>query len=341
MAEAQIPTETIEQTVSVTPVIPTEGDSNFSQQEMVHMVHYMAKAMQRNTHLRMLSRLPVEVRRRLRALRKLQLQTNVVEMEFHEKEFELEKEFQVKHQEILKKRFEIVSGIYEPKDVECDYPDPDLLQRIDENISMFTQININERTEGNQTAIKGIPNFWLHILDSNPMLDFIIHDGDEEILKHLVDIRTIYQSQPHYAFILEFEFAPNPFFENSILTKEYLLKMKFDDVLFYEGPEICKTVGCDINWKSEKGPNGQPTFLDFFNPPKLPDDVMNPSYEEIKNMLENDFEIGNYIKDHIIPKATLYYTGEFHDGCQDSIESDSCEAEIDEDVADEKEKVEG
>lgn len=334
MAEAQITTDGIEETLSVAPIIPTECDSNLSHQEMVHMVQYMAKAMQKNHHLQMLTRLPPDVRRRLRALRKLQLQTNNIEMEFHRKEFELEKEFQVKHSAILKKRFDIVSGEYEPIDEECDYPDPDLLQRIDENISLFTHINVNV-AEGCATPIKGIPNFWLHILYSNAMLDFLLHDGDEDILNHLIDIRTTYKSEPHFSFILEFEFSENPFFENAILTKEYLLKMKFNDVLLYEGPEICKTIGCDIKWKSEKTP-GHPSFLDFFNPPVLPTDAMDPSYEDIKNVLESDFEIGNYIKDHIIPKATLCYTGEFHDGCEECDSDSGAEEGHEYDLDDEK-----
>lgn len=340
MTETQITSDDVEQALSAAPINPTEGDSNLSKKEIIHMVNYMAKAMQRNSRLQMLSRLSPDVRKRLRALRKLQLETNTVEMEFNEKEFELEMEFQVKHQEILKKRFEIVAGKYEPKDEECDYPDPDLLQRIDENISMFTQLNVDEKTEGGPSPIKGIPNFWLHILYSNPMLDFIIHDGDDDILKHLIDIRATYQSQPQFAFILEFEFSENPYFENVILTKEYLLKMKFDDVILYEGPEICRTIGCEINWKSDKKPV-QPSFLDFFNPPSLPTDVMAASYEQIKHMLENDFEIGNYIKDHIIPKATLYYTGEFHDGCDNSCDSDSGDGEGSEEEADENEVGEG
>lgn len=334
MTETQIATDAVEQALSVAPIIPTEADSNYAKNEMFHMVKYMEKAIRKNSPLQMLSRLSPDVRKRLRAIRKLQLQTNAVEMEFHEREFQLEKEFQEKHQEILKKRFEIVSGKYEPNDDECDYPDPDLLQRIDENISMFTQLDVDEKTEGSLNPIKGIPNFWLHILYSNPMLDFIIHDGDDDILKHLIDIRVIYQSEPHFSFILEFVFSENPFFENVILTKEYLLKMKFDDVLLYEGPEICKTVGCEVKWKSDKKP-AQPSFLDFFNPPILPADVMDPSYEEIKNILESDFEIGNYIKDNILPKATLYYTGEFHDGCDNSVDSDSDEGEGTDDEAEE------
>lgn len=340
MTETQTTSDALEEAISVAPINPTEGDSNYSKKEIFHMVNYMAKAMQRNSRLQMLSRLSPDVRKRLRALRKLQLQTNAVEMEFNEKEFELEKEFQAKHQEILKKRFEIVSGKYEPKDEECDYPDLDLLQRIDENISMFTQLSVDEKTEGGPSPIKGIPNFWLHILYSNSMLDFIIHDGDDDILKYLIDIRATYQSQPHFAFILEFEFSENPYFENTILTKEYLLKMKFDDLILYEGPEICRAVGCEIVWKTDKKPV-QPSFLDFFNPPILPSDVMAPSYEEIKSMLENDFEIGNYIKDHIIPKATLYYTGEYHDGCGNSCDSDSDDGEGTEDETEENDLVEG
>lgn len=336
MTDTQIKKDNIEEILSVTPLNPTASNSCLSVKEKF----YMAKVMQKNAHLKVLAQLSPDVRKRVRALRKLQLETNAVEMEFSQKEFELEKEFQAKHQVILKKRFEIVCGQHEPNDEESDYPDPGLLQRVDENISLLTQLNIDGTTEGSPNHVKGIPNFWLHILYSNPMLDFIIHDGDDEILKHLIDIRVAYQSHPHYAFILEFEFSENPFFENATLTKEYILKMTFDDLLLYEGPEICKTVGCEIQWKNDKKPV-EPSFLDFFNPPTLPADVMDPSYDEIKNVLENDFEIGNYIKDQIVPKATLYYTGEFRDSCDMGCDSDSDSSDEGDDSEDDDTKGNG
>lgn len=316
--------------------------ANMSQQEICKMVQCVASAMEKNTHFRVLSRLPMDVRKRLRALRKLQMQTNAVEVELHEREFQLEKEFQAKHKEIYKKRFEIITGLYEPNDEECDIPDPDILNRIDENSEMFTKLKRqNEVDKGDGDVIvdnketaetRGVPQFWFHILYSNPSFDYLVHKDDEPILQHLIDIRTTYNTEPHFSFTLEFEFSPNAFFENKVLTKEYLLKMKCDDLMCYEGPSIYKTIGCDIIWKTERGT--KPSIFDFFNPPVLPDDVLDPTYEEIKNALEDDFEMGDYVKDNIVPQAVLYFTGERDDNDVDeSIDSKSEEDGSGESVA--------
>lgn len=42
-----------------------------------------------------------------------------------------------------------------------------------------------------------------------------------------------------------------------------------------------------------------------------------------QNALETDFEIGHYLKERIIPRAVLYYTGENNDDDIESDESDS------------------
>lgn len=316
--------------------------SNFTRTDLDEMVQCVASVLEKNTHFKVLSRLPTDVRKRLRALRKLQMQTSAIDMELHKKEFELEQEYQAKHKEIFKKRFEIIAGIYEPNDEECDVPDPEILKRIDENTELFAKLklsnNLNDdkacgadKTDISNKPTAGVPQFWFHILYSNPTFDYLIHKEDEPILKHLVDIRTVYKLEPHCSFTLEFEFSPNSYFENSVLTKEYLLKMNTDDLVNYEGPSIYKTVGCDILWKT--GQMVRPSVFDFFAPPQLPEDVLDPQYEEIKNMLENDFEIGDYVKENIVPKAVLYFTGERDDSDLDeSLESEdeaSAESDVD------------
>ncbi|XP_037040152.1 nucleosome assembly protein 1-like 1 [Bradysia coprophila] len=317
---------------------PTHS-SNTIHKQLDEMVQCVASVLEKSTQFQLLSRMPTDVRKRVRALRKLQMQTSVIDMELHKKEFELEKEFQAKHEEIFKKRFEIITGIYEPNDEECDVPDPEILKRIDENTELFAKLKQRNilKDDADQTEIRniqtaGIPQFWFHILYSNPTLDYLIHKEDEPILKHLIDIRTVYKLEPHFSFTLEFEFSPNLYFENSVLTKEYLLKMNPDDLVNYEGPSIYKTIGCDILWKT--GKMVRPSVFDFFAPPQLPEDVLDPSYEEIKNMLENDFEIGDYVKDNIVPKAILYFTGERDDSDLDeSLESEdglSAESDVEE-----------
>ena len=52
---------------------------------------------------------------------------------------------------------------------------------------------------------------------------------------------------------IEFEFGPNDYFENEVLTKTYHLSNKLDeeDPLGYEGPEIIRCSGCAIKWKKD------------------------------------------------------------------------------------------
>lgn len=322
--------------------------SSISHQEICKMVQCVASAMEKNSHFQVLSRLPTEVRRRLRALRKLQIETNAVEIEMNQREFELEKEFQAKHQEIFRKRFEIITGAYEPIDEECDVPDPEILKRIDENAEIFAKLkedDVNkessdaavDKVENAEISAIGVPHFWFNILYCNPTFDYLIQKEDEPILKHLIDIRVTYKLEPYCSFTLEFEFSPNQYFQNSILTKEYLLRMDSDDLMTYEGPSINRAIGCEILWKTEK--LSRPSVFDFFNPPVLPEDVLDPSYEEIKSILENDFEIGDYVKDNIIPKAILYFTGERDDSdLEDSIgaEAESEESDVEDHFEGEK-----
>lgn len=56
----------------------------------------------------MLARLPLEVRKRIRALRKLQFQTTNLEAEFHRLVYELERKHQDTHAELFEKRNSII-----------------------------------------------------------------------------------------------------------------------------------------------------------------------------------------------------------------------------------------
>lgn len=56
----------------------------------------------------MLATLPLEVRKRVRALRKLQLQTTELEAEFHRQVYDLERKHQDAHAALFEKRNGIV-----------------------------------------------------------------------------------------------------------------------------------------------------------------------------------------------------------------------------------------
>lgn len=68
------------------------------------------------------SRLPPSVKRRVRALKKLQYETMTIDAAFYKELFELEVKYDVQHQRIFQRRKEIVTGQHEPADDECDWP---------------------------------------------------------------------------------------------------------------------------------------------------------------------------------------------------------------------------
>lgn len=67
----------------------------------------------------------------------------------------------------------------------------------------------------------GIPNFWLTVLRNHEGLSSTITEKDEAALAFLIDIRLEYLPDDTPGFKLLFDFAPNPFFENTILEKTY------------------------------------------------------------------------------------------------------------------------
>lgn len=59
---------------------------------------------------------------------------------------------------------------------------------------------------------------------------------------------------PGMSFTLEFVFSPNEYFENTVLTKAYMMKCEpeIDTPFSFDGPEIYKATGCEIRWKDGK-----------------------------------------------------------------------------------------
>ncbi|XP_032240555.1 nucleosome assembly protein 1-like 1 isoform X2 [Nematostella vectensis] len=209
------------------------------------------------------------------------------------------------------------------------------------------KIDDEEKIETEQLPedTKGIPEFWLTAMKNVELLSEMIQEHDEPILKHLHDVRVIftgpestnttqYPQPTPMGFVLEFHFTPNPFFTNTVLTKSYKMKCEpdEDDPFSFEGPEIVSTSGCKIDWK--KGKNitqkvikkkqrhkgrGQTrfvnktvkndSFFNFFSPPEVTEDDADMD-EETETLLAADFEIGHFVRERLVPKAVLYFTGE-------------------------------
>ena len=210
------------------------------------------------------------IRKKIHALQVLQKATINIDAEFHQGIYDLERKFQEKHDEIFKKRSDIVNGLHEPNASECELSDVELQKLVP--------------TEGQEVDV-GIPDFWLNVLKNVSEVRSMIHENDEPVLKYLVDVRAFSKPLPNLSFQLEFQFAPNEFFQNSVLTKTYFMKCvpDDDDPFAFEGPEIYKSIGCEIMWNAGKNVTEKAlkrkgsavrlfktdSFFNFFNPPEL------------------------------------------------------------------------
>ncbi|KAF9804304.1 hypothetical protein SFRURICE_011919 [Spodoptera frugiperda] len=302
----------------------------------------MLAAITNRIHVEAMASLPPNVRRRIRALRTLQKEFVDIEAKFYSEVHALECKYEKLYKPLFEKRASVVNGGYEPTDEEC-------LICVSKPCRPPMDPNV-----------KGIPDFWYTIFKNVSMLCEMMQEHDEPILKCLQDIKVQMHEDP-IGFTLEFHFAPNDYFTNTILTKEYSMKCKPDDEnpLEFEGPEIysCK-YGCEINWKKGKNVTVKTikkkqkhksrgsvrtvtksvqadSFFNFFSPPTMPDDPNSTLASDIQALLTADFEIGHYIRERVVSRAVLLYTGEGLDDDDDDDyeeeEEEECSTEESED----------
>jgi len=186
------------------------------------------------------------VLKRINALKNEQLRMLELEAKFFEELHELECKYAKLYEPYYQKRKTIVTGEYEPNEEEGKWALDEEEKK--ENETEEKKPEIDEKSE------KGIPNFWLETLQSFRITAELIQEHDEPILAFLQDVRvTLFDKKP-YGYTLEFEFAENPYFTNKILTKTYELKTDIDpkDPFSFEGPDLEKSTGCKIDWKTGK-----------------------------------------------------------------------------------------
>ncbi|XP_075982358.1 nucleosome assembly protein 1-like 1 isoform X3 [Anticarsia gemmatalis] len=329
----------------------------------------MLAAITNRIHVEAMASLPPNVRRRIRALRSLQKEFVDIEAKFYSEVHALECKYEKLYKPLFEKRAQIVNGGYEPNDDECQNPwrdetEEEELARAVQSAAITDGSDEKKAEDKPQEPpmdpnVKGIPDFWYTIFKNVSMLCEMMQEHDEPILKCLQDIKASFAVQMHedpIGFTLEFHFAPNDYFTNTILTKEYSMKCKPDEEnpLEFEGPEIYSCKGCEINWKKGKNVTVKTikkkqkhksrgsvrtvtksvqadSFFNFFSPPTMPDDPNSTLASDIQALLTADFEIGHYIRERVVSRAVLLYTGEGLDDDDDDDYEEEEDSYFDED----------
>ncbi|ORY97278.1 hypothetical protein BCR43DRAFT_489512 [Syncephalastrum racemosum] len=295
--------------------------------------------------------LPKAVRRRIDGLKYFQSKHAELEGKFQEEVLALEKKYLELYKPLYEKRSQVIAGDYEPTEEEVALGakvDEDEEEKKDE------QAVEEEDDDKEEQEMKGIPEFWLTTLKNHPQIGETITDADEQVLKHLTDIRMSYMDKP--GFQLEFTFAENEFFTNKSLTKTYYYQdhayggdfvydhAEGSEINWNEGKDLTVTV--ETKKQRHKGTNKTrvvkrtvpaDTFFTFFSPPAFPGENEELDEEEAEGLdakLEADYEMGEEFKDKLIPHAVDYFTGkaleyEDFDG-DDEFEDDFYDDENDE-----------
>ncbi|KAK5119957.1 hypothetical protein LTR85_007033 [Meristemomyces frigidus] len=294
--------------------------------------------------------LPAPVKKRVAGLKGVQKEHSKLEAEFQEEVLQLEKRFFAKFTPLYEKRAKIVNGETEPTEEEIEAGEADEEEDEDEE-DKAEQAEADQKDEKSAADVKGIPEFWLSAMKNSSLAETIT-DRDEDALKALTDIRMEYLDRPGFRLI--FEFAENEFFSNKTISKTYYYQEEngYGGDFIYdhaEGDKIDWKQGKDLTVKveSKKQRNKNtkqtrivkktiptPSFFDFFNPAKPPsEDDDEEIDEDIEAKLELDYQLGEDIKEKLIPRAIDWFTGEalqFEQGLDD-FDEDEFEDEDDED----------
>lgn len=268
--------------------------------------------------------LPADVRKRVAALKNLQREHSKLEVQFEKEVLALEQKFFALQEPLLKKRFDIISGAYEPTEAES-------AEEKDEEEE-------EEEPEESEEPVKGIPQFWLTAFQNNQYIAEMIEEHDMPLLELLQDVTLQYlPGGKEFGYKLFFTFAPNDYFKETVLTKTYYLDYDGEEgQIMFEGPTYTRAEGCAITWnegknvtvklekKKQKKKTGkdagktrtvtktvkQPSFFHFFSPPDIAEGDDDDQKDMQEAMLSADFEIGDILKDKVLPAAVLWFTGD-------------------------------
>ncbi|KAI9826874.1 MAG: hypothetical protein M1832_005813 [Thelocarpon impressellum] len=268
--------------------------------------------------------LPTPVRRRVAGLKGVQKEHSKLESDFQEEVLQLEKKYFAKFTPLYEKRAKIVNGHTEPTEDEIKAGEASDEGKDDVAEKEADEAKKDEKAE----ALKGIPEFWLSAMKNQISLAEMITDRDEGALKNLTDVRMEYLDRPGFRLI--FEFADNEYFSNKTISKTYFYQEEsgYGGDFIYdhaEGDKIEWKDGKDltvrIESKKQRNKNTKQTrvvkktvptesFFNFFAPPKAPTDDDDDAASDIEERLELDYQLGEDIKEKLIPRAIDWFTGE-------------------------------
>jgi len=285
-------------------------------------------------------KMPVEVIERFKALKVLYDRCGDADEE-EEKEYRaIERKYEQLYAGIYLERAKIVKG--------DSGVDAELLEQYDHRMTnlMDDKYASVEQTPCDVKSIqngKGVSDFWLRVLTLNKSTARAITEKDRPILNYLQDI-SLKLHDEDMGFTLTFIWEPNHYFDQTVTTKEWHMSRP-NTVEKCVGTVIEWKAGCDPSKiKKNKKKNKKkvvvyesiPSFFDIFQTIDMTNkdegDAEDEEGDEQAEKMDDDMELGNEIKDNIIPLALEIYLGVVELGDSEPEDGDDDDDDDDDDM---------
>lgn len=146
-------------------------------------------------------------------------------------------------------------------------------------------------------AIRKIPDFWLKVFTSQDMLAALLSESDLAVFKYLKELNVEDNDDVKSGFKISLIFDPNPFFKNSMLSKEFQ----------YDKDGNLTVIPTKIEWKEGKDLTKKQQSKDAKN--KRAREEESESFFTWFNPEDQDLELAEIIKEDIWTNPAKYYLG--------------------------------
>ncbi|XP_012503814.1 PREDICTED: nucleosome assembly protein 1-like 1 [Propithecus coquereli] len=177
------------------------------------------------------------------------------------------------------------------------------IESIKEELKEKAKIEDEKKDEEKEDP-KGIPEFWLTVFKNVDLLSDMVQEHDEPILKHLKDIKVKFSDAGQPMCQIDWKKGKN------VTLKTIKKKQK------HKGRGTVRTVTKTVSNDS---------FFNFFAPPEVPES--GDLDDDAEAILAADFEIGHFLRERIIPRSVLYFTGEAIEDDDDDYDEEGEEAD--------------
>ncbi|KAK7195656.1 nucleosome assembly protein [Novymonas esmeraldas] len=322
------------------PVVQPEEDEEDDVMEMGDMMdlqRYLDPDFSKN----FMASLPEKIRQRALVLVDYDKDLLAQQKAHQQKEADIIKRYDALFAPLLQRRREIVTGAaVTEEEVSKGVPEDHAGQ-----VSIAVAADAAEAEDS-----FGLEGFWLRALSHHTVIESTIEPHDEDVLKHLIDIRSSAADGDYGSFQVTFTFAPNDFFAEETLTATVTVK---DD-------ESALTV-TPITWKAGKNvtmrtitkkqrakrtgqvrtishDEPQPSFFWLFVKRDGAAAEADDDDEEAQDFDDDEQRISTLevLHTRIVPNAVRYYTGEAPNGFSDQDEEDEEDEEEEEEEEEEE-----